>query len=95
MHFPVRIDPESGGTQQNANSHDPGNCGGKHTFAGEQIHLSLDGVIHGVVGPGTGNDGENGYDQIRNGRIFPQKKERPWQSAVPKKRWRLTLRISL
>ena len=63
--------PDGGGDQQDAYSHNTGNSSGVHTFICKQLHFSADSIIHGVVHTSTGDQRENGDNQVGYGRIFP------------------------
>lgn len=69
--FPHMVQPNGGGHQQDADGHDSGNGGSVHALIGEQLHFSLNSVIHGVINTSTGQQGEYGDDQIGDGREFP------------------------
>ena len=65
------IELDDGGDQKNAHGHDTGDASGFGTFGVGQFCVFLDHSGGGLVNAGAGKQGEQGNNQISNGRIFP------------------------
>lgn len=65
------INAHGGGHQQDADGHDAGNGGSIHTLGSKPLHIAPHRIAHGVVDAGAGDQGEDGNDQIGDGREFP------------------------
>ena len=69
-HLAGVADPDAGTDQQNADSH--GACGteGFGAIKNETVHIALHSRQSGIVDAASGNQGQNGNDQVGDGGIL-------------------------
>ena len=68
---PCGYQTDGGGNDQYANSQSTGNTDGLSAFGSESGHVRLHKGRGGIINTGTGQQGKNGNDQIRDGGVFP------------------------
>ena len=63
-------DPGGGGDQNDAHGHDTGGDQSQDALLKKAIHISLNGLLGGIVNVGAGDQRDQGDDQIGDGWVF-------------------------